>query len=89
MSEIIIANFIECTIFSVLLAIETLLSVNYITNVHIADNILLSLFLIAELAASGYLIGFFIALFMDDFRASGAIVLCINFLTMFAAGTIW
>ncbi|KAG5667099.1 hypothetical protein PVAND_015098 [Polypedilum vanderplanki] len=89
LTEIILANAIECIFISIVIAASMIIGQDFIFGAEVLGSKFLVFSLITGICIVGFMMGFFISILCDKFQASSGLGQLITILTVFTTGLIW
>ncbi|KAG5668619.1 hypothetical protein PVAND_016554 [Polypedilum vanderplanki] len=88
-TEIIIANLIECLIIAAAYSVQIIFSLKVLIEIEIIGNLGLTLFIIFINIIVGFLFGFIIAIFYSKFEIAVGMASLITFIIIPTSGILW
>lgn len=88
-SELICINLILCILFALIYEIQIILSLNYIMNIEIIGNLMLIFIFIMSTTIVCYLLGFFIAILLDNVVGTTYLATSLIIINYMTSGILW
>lgn len=88
-TEIVLANVIQCAFVSIIMAAQMILGLYALTDIEVIGNMWMVVYMIVACTFNGYLLGFFISILTESFLVINGLISAQAFYGVMITGVIW